>query len=228
MAEKLLKTLNFGTGDVYHPAPEWENVQNKPFGYGEEKILVDNQTLTFEEGECAIEGITLTKGNAYKVVMDGVESIHICDEYFGMFNYIGNLEVILGLEVTDGKCDFGIFGMDSILGFATVGKETAVATLTELEVHKIEKHFYESDLTTFYVNDGFDGIYKNATCTDVVTFDEFFEVVRKGSVVFNLGGAVWMTPVTIVLEQPYVRVVLIAGLNADGTPACKMIEAELP
>lgn len=27
MADKLMKTLNFGTGDTYHPAPKGENIQ---------------------------------------------------------------------------------------------------------------------------------------------------------------------------------------------------------
>ena len=27
MADKLMKTLSFGTGDTYHPAPKGENIQ---------------------------------------------------------------------------------------------------------------------------------------------------------------------------------------------------------
>lgn len=34
MADKLLKTLDFGTGDVYRPAPRWEDIQNKPEDIG--------------------------------------------------------------------------------------------------------------------------------------------------------------------------------------------------
>ncbi len=33
MANKLLKTLNFGGNDKYDLAPKWENIQNLPFGY---------------------------------------------------------------------------------------------------------------------------------------------------------------------------------------------------
>lgn len=77
MADKLLKTLDFGTGDVYRPAPRWEDIQNKPEdigGGGTADAVEWNNVQNKPFGEYETGGDTLTwDGNT-----DG------CDAFQGM------------------------------------------------------------------------------------------------------------------------------------------------
>jgi hypothetical protein len=54
MANKLLKTLNFGGNDKYDLSPDWENVRNRPFGY---ETPTGGDTLTWDGNTNGLEGV---------------------------------------------------------------------------------------------------------------------------------------------------------------------------
>jgi hypothetical protein len=58
MANKLLKTLNFGGEDTYYVAPKWENIEDRPFG----ETTTYGDTLTWDGNTEGLEYVDMGGG----------------------------------------------------------------------------------------------------------------------------------------------------------------------
>ena len=75
MANKLLKTLNFGGTDTYDLAPNWKYVEDKPFGY---EVPTGGDTLTWDGKTTGLDnvlGVLFHVSDATPTVVDGSISI---------------------------------------------------------------------------------------------------------------------------------------------------------
>ena len=76
MANKLLKTLNFGGADTYNLAPDWDNVENRPFGY---ETPTGGDTLTWDgttSGLVNVMGVLYHVHDATPTVAEGTIEIN--------------------------------------------------------------------------------------------------------------------------------------------------------
>ena len=122
MANKKMKTIDFGNGDVYVNTPDWDKIDGRPF-YKENQTftVLPLQTVSFVDVE---DG---TYGNMLEITQDFVEGATVIVEYNGVSYtcecammpdmpdalFIGNMSFI-GMDADTGE-PFAIMHMSGVM-----------------------------------------------------------------------------------------------------------------
>ena len=192
MANKLLKTLNFGGSDTYDLAPDWKNVQNAPFGldYTNGETLADNKTYSYSEDDGAyVIDFNIEPNFGYKVILNGTEYECITkniEQEFGTMYYIGN-GILFEAESTEepfviATMDMSALGSGvmNIMVFADGTTSDVTMTVIKCPIKKIPSAYYgEIEPICFYVHDGDTYLYKDISCTEKVAKDELQKALNS-------------------------------------------------
>lgn len=160
MANKLLKTLNFGGADTYNLAPDWDNVENRPFyenGYKTENIVPQDVIMVNNDGAWIAADSTgenmyvlqtlPTVGETYTVTWNGVPYECVCTEMEidpGVFAFVwGNVGLMTG--GTDTGEPFVVLSAEEdgaghmVIAMDTTGALTSLTLAISREFEDIKK-----------------------------------------------------------------------------------------
>lgn len=197
MANKLLKTLNFGGEDTYHIG--WESLQNPPFGvdYANGVTLIDNETVSFVEamGGYALSAF-LRLGAVYRININGVEN-EVTSKTMNMMGMeivcIGNRSLINGMlgtsyeDTGENFLNYSMVGMASVIIFNDGRTNDITLSLSEYNIKKLDEAYYNAPsiyMTTYYLNSTENNtiMYNSPTFENAVTKDELNVALGKGIV----------------------------------------------
>lgn len=189
LKDRVEAVENSGGGGGTADSVDWEDVQNKPFGYSAEKVLIDNQTLTLEDGGYTSTELSLTAGSFYKLTVNG--TLYECtaeeQDYFGstMVGF-GDLGMLTGTP--NGNYPFAVAYVTGMFAFTLFdGSTTCTVTLTEQEMKKIPEEYYEASKVTKFYSKALNGYLYNDSSGEgpKVTVNEIKEALKKGTIVIS-------------------------------------------
>ena len=215
MAEKL-RTLDFGDGKGARVlVPDWENVENKPFGEGIVP-LVDNQTIPLDEGQGIIEMPTpLSEGKEYTVIYNGTEYKRTATlftvEGMGTGITIGNTAILGGDDTGE---PFTIVYSDGMHMIAALdGSEEIVLTIRGLGIKRIDKVYIQDNAVTLYVDslyrDGINYIYKDRYFGEKLTLEELQYFIKNNTKILIECGTSYIYPVRLDADYEYGTITII-------------------
>lgn len=214
MANKPLKTLNFGGEDTYYLNPEWENIENKPFG----ETTTYGDTLTWDgntEGlECFMEVFykvsditpTIAELASYTVVVSNGAVISSTDtpvgEVDGLILAGGECVVVIP---SDSATAMGVSkGMYFMCANGSYTKSLTIDGYTEfesIEITPIPSKYLPSGQTVFYVYEGATNmyLYTDVLCATKATNNDVAKALEKekNEIVLSVGNVIYYYPCRI-------------------------------
>lgn len=241
MADKLLKTLDFGTGDVYRPAPRWEDIQNKPEDIGgggsvdwddvQNKPFGDIETVwcdgTFEfeytdsDGACyacSNEAIKVGKsGELLSVAWD--ETSYQCEILAdAVVAYFGNLSVF-GIGEDNGMPFLGMIQDGYVMVLDLYAMETVTHTIkiSKWTTKTIDTK-YVQPIMVYYADDASKYLYKD-TSWEKVTRTDYITAMSNYPLAISVYNDAIPTIHSVVASyvNEYGVAIIISDFK-DGTP----------
>lgn len=203
MAEKL-RTLDFGDGKGARVlVPDWENVENKPFGEGIVTTLADVVLTQFNDDGTAViwPTVKLEEGKEYTVIYNGVEYTSTAIAFndipgFGSGVAIGN-GVAFGFPNTGEPFIIGYIGgeypvsslipLDGSTNITLTVIGEGLKTIDEKFIPPVYVKTFHIDITETPIY-----LYKNIYREEKVTKDELKKCILDDAVIIKLlygGGA---------------------------------------
>lgn len=161
-------------------AKSWNDLTDKPFGWGEPTILLDHQTVTLTENACEIEGFEIQPDMFYELELDGVK--HQCypkevDILGIIFTGIGNVEGALDGTIAEGE--FALVTNADLKALVIPGVTECTVSLVERPIIKIDEHFVRGNLVELNIFNADPYLYTGLSTK--ISRDELVEIVKSGS-----------------------------------------------
>lgn len=213
MANKLLKSLNFGGSDTYHIG--WDSLQDAPFGTKEVEVLNGSYEFTYDENEgmCVYEApFNMTYedegGLDYKVNWNGT-TYDCVSMYLQDTVVIGNTLFVNG---EDNGLPFGIFiyKNDKLIFMIDLGSTENVTNniiVTTTAINRLPSEYAPKvkTLSIKYEN-GIDYIVSSETGEKLTKQDLLPLIGRKETILLNLSSSTYAPVLYIDTDSDYGKV----------------------